>query len=182
MKKYTKIINGIETICLQNKIIIEKDGLITHNPSEEMILEDGWIEYIEVFPEKTFEQYKQEKLYNLELHDNSSEVNECFINYEGIILSYWADKNERSVLKTAVQDCIAFGRDTYRLDLRDLNVSININCTMLLQMLAALEVYAIDCYNTTTDHIFNIKELTTQEELDAYDYKLNYPEKLTFTI
>lgn len=182
MKKYIKLIDNIQVIKTKNNIIIEKDGFVTHNPTEEMILNDGWEEYIEIIPEKTFEQYKQEKLYNLELHDNSSDVNECFINYNGIQLSYWADKNERSVLKTAVQDCIALGRDTYRLDLRDLNVSININCERLLQMLAALEVYAIDCYNTTTDHLYAIKALTTQEELDVYDYKLNYPEKLKFDI
>jgi hypothetical protein len=32
-------------------------------------------------------------------------------------------------------------------------------------MLSALEVYAIDCYNKTTDHIYNVNALTTVEEL-----------------
>jgi hypothetical protein len=49
-------------------------------------------------------------------------------------------------------------------------------------MLSALEVYAIDCYNKTTDHIFNVNNLTTIEEIENYDYRLGYPEKLIFEL
>ena len=68
------------------------------------------------------------------------------------------------------------------MDLRDLDVSIELNCELLLQMLAALEVYAIDCYNVTTDHLFNIKKIETLEELHQYDYRVGYPEKLVFSV
>jgi hypothetical protein len=49
-------------------------------------------------------------------------------------------------------------------------------------MLSALEVYAVDCYNVTTDHIYAIQSLTTIEEIEAYDYTVGYPEKLTFEL
>ena len=74
------------------------------------------------------------------------------------------------------------GRETYRLDLREVGVSVDINCEKLLSMLSALEVYAIDCYNKTTDHIYAVNNLTTVEEIEAYDYRVGYPEKLTFTL
>jgi hypothetical protein len=81
-----------------------------------------------------------------------------------------------------VQDCISNGRNQYRLDLRDLQMSIVIPCQVILDILSKLEVYAIDCYNTTTDHLYNINNISNIEELDSYDYTLNYPEKLTFEI
>jgi hypothetical protein len=175
--------NKIKTL---NRIVIIKDNMQIFNPTEEMILEDGWVEYIPVVQEPT-----EEELFNLEKEhminrimdfDNSDEVNNCYINYQGQQISYWADKQERSVLKTAIQDCITLGRENYRLDLRDLDVSIELNCELLLQMLASLEVYAIDCYNVTTDHLFNIKKIETLEELHQYDYRAGYPEKLVFSV
>ena len=61
---------------------------------------------------------------------------------------------------------MSLGRETYRLDLREVGVSVDINCEKLLQMLSALEVYAIDCYNKTTDHIYAVNDLTTVEEIE----------------
>lgn len=116
------------------------------------------------------------------LYDNSQAINECFITYQGHTLSYWANKSERNDLKDALNDCIAMGRPEYRLDLRGLNISISISCDKLLAMLSALEVYAIDCYNKTTDHIYAVNNLTTIEEIENYDYRTGYPEKLTFDI
>ena len=41
MKRYIK--DGI--IKTRNQIVIRKDGMNTYNPTEEMILADGWVEY-----------------------------------------------------------------------------------------------------------------------------------------
>lgn len=49
-----------------------------------------------------------------------------------------------------------------------------------LQMLSALELYALDCYNVTAAHKADIEALTTVEEVVAYDYESDYPEKLNF--
>ena len=57
---------------------------------------------------------------------------------------------------------------------------MNIECEVLLNVLSALEVYAIDYYNRTTDHIFAIKSLKTIDEIKSYDYTQGYPEKLSF--
>lgn len=103
-------------------------------------------------------------------------MNDCVIVHNGHELHYWADKHERGSLGSAVRDCIALGRTSYRLDLRELGVSLSIPCDILLQMLAVLEVYAIDCYNKTTDHEFAIKSMTSVDEIDAYAFKVGYPE------
>lgn len=191
MKHYIK--DG--KIKIRNQIVIkgqrtikDKDGndkvvgTNTFNPTEEMILADGWVEYTTPIYEPTIEDYRRDKIREIERHDSSSEVNKCYIKTAGNELSYWANKSERSSLKSAVNDCIIMNRNTYRLDLRDLGLSVDIDCNKLLEMLSALEVYAIDCYNKTTDHIFNVNSLTTIEEIENYDYRSGYPEKLIFEI
>ena len=49
-----------------------------------------------------------------------------------------------------------------------------------MQMLSSLELYALDCYNVTAAHKADIEALTTVEEVVAYDYESDYPEKLNF--
>lgn len=187
MKYYIKNIDGLNIIKALKEIVIIKGDKQIFNPNEEVVLEDGWIEYIapttpELTKEELFNNTKKKKIKEIELYDSSNLVNECFILSQDNVIPYWANKSERSSLKSAVQDCIAMGRETYRLDLREVGVSVDINCEKLLSMLSALEVYAIDCYNKTTDHIYAVNTLTTVEEIEAYDYRVGYPEKLTFTL
>lgn len=189
MKQYTKQIGGKTVIKTRKEIIVRKDGKQTINPSEEMLLADGWVEYVpptapsyEPSEEQLFRRALARKLRDLEAYDQSSSVNDCIIVHEGNELHYWADKTERDALKGALRDCLSMGRTYYRLDLRKLGISLHIPCENLLQMLSALEVYAIDCYNKTTDHEYMLRSLTNKEEVDAYDFTIGYPEKLRFEL
>ena len=202
MKRYQKEIDGKLVRKQRNEIVLSVTRMITdkktgeekevksnvYNPTHEMLLENGWVECVPTSPSvelterQLYRRAMARKLRDLENYDNSSEVNDCIIIYQGQELHYWASKTERNDLKDAVKDCISVGRETYRLDLRNKGLSMEIQCELLLQMMAALEVYAIDCYNKTTDHEFAIKALTTIEEMEAYDFKIGYPEKLTFNL
>ena len=186
MKKYKKEIDGKAVVKALNEIVLNKDGKVVFNPTEEMVLADGWTEYVfkprEWPVEIQIQRVKDRKLRELKRYDESEEVNDCIIMYQGQELHYWASKDERNDLKNAVRDCIAMGRDTYRLDLRDKGVSISLHCEALLQMLSALEIYAIDCYNRTTDHELAIKYLTTKDEIEDYNFKVGYPDKLIFNL
>ena len=182
MKRYEKEIDGKTVIKTQKEIVIRKDGRVTYNPTEEMVLADGWVEYVapepRPIPEKVLiERARMMKLNELHKYDESSEVNDCIIVYQGEEIHYWANKTERNDLKNAVRDCIAMGREYYRLDLRDKGISLTIQCELLLGMMATLEVYAIDSFNKTTDHEFAIKALPTKAEIDAYEFRgVGYPE------
>ena len=187
MKKYKKEINGKVEIKSLREIVIERNGSVVFNPTEEMVLEDGWTEYVfkprEWPMEIQLQRVKDRKLRELERYDESEEVNDCIIMYHGQELHYWASKDERNDLKNAVRDCMAMGREMYRLDLRDKGISITLPCETLLQMMAALEVYAIDCYNKTTDHRFAIEACTTEEAVDAYEFRgVGYPAKCRFEV
>lgn len=203
MGKYQKIIDGKIVVKQRNEIVLSVTRTITdkntgetkevksnvYNPTHEMLLENGWVEYvvptspsIELTERQLYRRAMAKKLRDLEAYDSSSEVNDCIIVYKGEELHYWANKTERDALKGALRDCISMGRGMYRLDLREKGISITISCELLLQMMAALEVYAIDCFNKTTDHEYAIKALATKEEIDAYDFKVGYPDKLRFEV
>jgi hypothetical protein len=51
---------------------------------------------------------------------------------------------------------------------------------MATKMLNAIELYASTCYDNTQQHIANVKNITTIDELKQYDYTSGYPEKLRF--
>ena len=187
MKKYKKEIDGKVSIKTLNEIVLNKDGNVVFNPTEEMVLSDGWTEYVfkprEWPMEIRLQRVKDRKLRELYEYDESEEVNDCIIVYQGEEIHYRARKDERNDLKNAVRDCIAMGRDTYRLDLRDKGISITLPCELLLQMMAALEVYAIDCFNKTTDHRFAIEACKTEGEVDAYEFRgVGYPAKCRFEV
>lgn len=175
MKMYVK--DGV--IRSRSRIVLIIDGKQIINPSENEILSNGWIEYVEI---ETIEKAKQRKISEIEDYDSSESVNQCFISYYGQTIPYWVDKSERNDLKSAINDCILLGKENYRLDIRDLGVSINVKCSDLLRMLSALELYAIECYNKTTDHIFAVNSLYTIESVESYDYTQDYPNKLTFEL
>lgn len=47
MKVYQKEIDGRLEIKPRNRIVIIKDGMQTFNPSDEMVMEDGWVEFVQ---------------------------------------------------------------------------------------------------------------------------------------
>lgn len=53
---------------------------------------------------------------------------------------------------------------------------------LALQMLAALELYALECYNITQSHLAAIDTAQTMDELTSYDYTAGYPENLVFSV
>ena len=50
------------------------------------------------------------------------------------------------------------------------------------QLLAALEIYATDCYNVTAMHKVQVNALDTIEDVDAFDITADYPERLVFNM
>lgn len=174
MKRYTKTIDGRQVVKPANKIIINKDGMNTFNPTEEMLLADGWEEYIVPVYEETIEDLKRDKKFEIEHYDQSSEVNEFYINN----IPVWLDKNTRAGLKLRFEAEIAIGKTDTVLWYEGQQFPLSLQQAM--QMLYAIEVYASNCYDNTQKHIANVNALETIEDVESYDYHTDYPEKLNF--
>lgn len=175
MKKYTKIINGERIIDTRSNITIDMDGMTTYNPTEEMLFENGWEVYDEVFIE-TIEDVKKNKAEEISNYDTSSDVNVFYVNDYPI----WLDKSTRAGLILRFNAEMGFGKSETSLWYNGMEFKLPIDSA--IQMLYAIEVYASQCYDNTQKHLSIINSLETKEEIEVYNYMSDYPEPLKFEI
>ena len=124
----------------------------------------------------TLEKAKKEKLAAILAYDTSSDVNGFMLNGNKV----WLDKETRVGLMNSTQITRDMGQDTttmwfdgYKLEVR---------CDMAIMLLSSLEMYALECFNVTAAHKKAVSELTTIEEVEAYDYKAGYPKMLEMSV
>lgn len=170
MKRYIK--DGI--IKTRNQIVIRKDGRQYINPTEEMILADGWTESTTPIYEPTIDDYRKSKKKEILAYDSSDEVNVFFVQEHDI----WLDKATRAGLMLRFQAEQAIGRQTTTLWYEGLMFELPIATAM--QMLLAIEVYASECYDNTQRHLAEVDKLETIEDIESYDYTVGYPIQLEF--
>ena len=177
MKLYEKIIDGKQHCKPANKIVIVKDGMQTFNPTEEMLLADGWVEHIPVPYEPTEEEIlnreKEHKIEDILRHDSSREVN-CFYIADQ---EMWLDKATRTGLMLRFQSEQILGDTETTLWYGSKKFVLPLDVAQM--MLHKIEKYASQCYDNTQMHLANINTLETLEDVQNYDYKSGYPEKLT---
>ena len=107
-------------------------------------------------------------------YDTSDAVNQFSIDGNNI----WLDKSMRVGLNNSISKEVEVGRENTTLWYGTLNFTIP--CQAALQMLTQLEIYALECYNVTAQHTAFVKNATTLEELESFDYMAGYPDKLSF--
>ena len=178
MKLYEKIIDGKQYCKPANNIVIIKNGMQTINPTEEMLLEDGWVEHIPVQYEPTEEEIlikeKEYKIDEILNYDSSIEVNVFYIDDHKL----WFDKTTRVGLKLRFDAEISSGKTNTTIWYE--GTPFNLELANALQMLNAIELYASACYDNTQRHIASINAIEDLETLKNYDYRTGYPEKLRF--
>lgn len=176
MKQYKKTIDGVTTIRNSNKIIIIKDGMQTINPSEEEILADGWVEYVDPVPSDYVKLVtaRRDKRFEIERYDTSHDVNEFYVSEQPI----WLDKATRAGLLLRFQAEQAQGITDTALWYNGQQFPLKVD--QAIQMLYAIELYASACYDNTQRHLAAIQTLQTIEEIEGYDHTTFYPQKLRF--
>ena len=125
---------------------------------------------------KTLEEAKETCLNEIEEYDVSPSVNGFILN--GMLV--WLDKATRVGLMNSTTIAKAAGKQTTTLWLGGLKLVVD--CDKAIQLLSALEMYALDCFNVTASHKQAVSELTTIEEVEAYDYKADYPKMLEMSV
>lgn len=119
---------------------------------------------------------REEVLKKIEAYDTSSAVNSFTLNGAEV----WLDKGTRVGLMNSTTIAKATGQATTTLWLGD--VKIVVDCDKAIQLLSALEMYALECFNVTAAHKKVVAELTDIGEVLSYDYTKGYPEKLTMEV
>lgn len=199
MKRYIK--DG--QIKTRSQIVIKKNGMQTINPTEDMILADGWVEYVPPTVETKEEEKQEEEVYTpldnttvhqvpevsdkaafvrarhrlrnkIKSYDSSREVNLFYVGGAEV----WLDKATRAGLLLRFQAEKAQGLISTALWYNGVQFPLSVDNA--IAMLYAIELYASACYDNTQRHLAAVNALTTIEEVDGYDYKAGYPEKLNF--
>lgn len=124
----------------------------------------------------TLEKAKKEKLASILAYDTSSDVNGFMLNGNKV----WLDKETRVGLMNSTQITRDMGHDTTTLWFD--GYKLEVKCDMAIMLLSSLEMYALECFNVTAAHKKAVSELTTIEEVEAYDYKAGYPKMLEMSV
>ena len=109
-------------------------------------------------------------------NDTSSAVNGFMLNGQRV----WLDKATRVGLMNSTSIAKAMGQPTTTLWLGD--VKLVVECDKAIQLLSALEMYALECFNVTAAHKKAVSEMSTVEEVLAYDYTAGYPKILEMSV
>ena len=112
----------------------------------------------------------------IDTYDASMDVNSFFLNG----LQVWLDKSTRVGLMNSLNIEKTSGKETSTLWFG--NIKLDINTEAAIQMLSALELYALKCYNKTAEHKVNIENMTSVEDVVNYNFTEGYPDKLNFSI
>ena len=112
----------------------------------------------------------------IDKYDTSPSVNGFMLNG----LRVWLNKDTRVGLMNSTQIAKAMGKTTTTLWFG--GMQIEVNCDKAIQLLSALEMYALECFNVTAAHKKAVAELNTVEEVLGYDYTSGYPEQLKMEV
>lgn len=105
-------------------------------------------------------------------YDTSSNVNVFSLNGVDV----WLDRDTRVSLMNSTTIAKNMGQENTTLWLG--TIKITVKCDQAIQLLSALEMYALSCFNKTAEHKKNVEALSTINEIVSYDYTVGYPEKL----
>lgn len=140
------------------------DGTILDEPIQEVPEH-----YIEI----SCEDLKVIKLKDLEKYDKSNNVNE--FTYNGNTM--WIDFDLRKSIAHDIN--VLKAKNIKEFVFWNNNIPMTFPIYVLEKLLIEIEIYALKCFNVTAQHKANIEALETIEEVNNYNFKTGYPEKLS---
>lgn len=126
--------------------------------------------------EELLAQAKEAKVQEIERYDTSDKVNGFKLNGQ----TFWLDKATRVGLMNSTTIAKGMGNATTDLWLGE--VKLTIDCDKVIRLLGGIEMYALECFNTTARHKAEVNDLKTVKEVEAYDVTEGYPKQLEITI
>lgn len=171
----TQLDNGLLRIVAEEGYYLY--NLYTRRRHSEAVVEsaDGWQAILDGNPpephERTLEDAKREKLHALALYDASQAVNSFSIDGKQ---QPWIAPDERANFLNTIQGERRLGGTTVNFQ------GITLPLDTAENILDRINRYARQCWEQTEYHAAAINALTSIETVDAYDFTVGYPEKLSF--
>jgi len=126
--------------------------------------------------EPTLEEVMASKLAELDAFDTSPEVNLFFIGE----MPMWLDRDTRVALRNRIDIEDILGKQTTTLWVGTMKLELPLQVAR--HIIVTLEGYAIEAFDVTASHRAAIMQLETIPEIKDYDFKVGYPQKVTFNL
>ena len=152
------------------------EGSVSESEYEEQDMRREYEAWKQKWADKALALSKKAKISEIAAYDTSDKVNGFMLN--GVLV--WLDKATRVGLMNSTTIAKSAGQQTTTLWLG--GIKLVVDCDKAIQLLSALEMYALECFNVTASHKQAVSELTTIEEVEAYDYKAGYPKMLEMSV
>lgn len=151
-------------------------------PSEEQLYEWGFVEWVEPAPtpEQMLERAKQEKIAELQAYDDSYAVNGFDVVTSGHTITDWLTPEQRANYKNSLDSAELLGKDTVHPVINGMTFELQVATAKMY--LAQIQIYADQCYGVTAQHKYAINALDSVEAVEAYDFTVGYPDRLTFSV
>ena len=139
-------------------------------------IQKAFVEFSAKMDALKLKQAKADKIEEITAYDTSDKVNGFMLN--GLLV--WLDKATRVGLMNSTTIAKAAGQKTTTLWLGGLKLVVD--CDKAIQLLSALEMYALQCFNVTAAHKAAVAELNTIKEVEAFDVTADYPQQLVMKL
>lgn len=160
------------------------EGSISASEYDEQEVRREYEVWKQKWAEKALALAKKAKIAEIAAYDTSSSVNGFILN--GMLVP-WSknDPNSPNVekrmgLRQNIADKVALGEENIAIWLK--GMSFTMPCAQAEALMRSIENYAYECFNVTAAHKVAVSELTTIEEVEAYDYKTGYPKMLEMSV
>ena len=147
-------------------------------------IQKAFVEFTAKMDALKLKQAKVDKIAEITAYDTSDKVNGFILN--GMLIP-WSknDPNSPNVekrmgLRQNIADKVALGEENIAIWLK--GMSFTMPCAQAEVLMRSIENYAYECFNVTASHKQAVSELTTIEEVEAYDYKSGYPKMLEMSV
>lgn len=191
--KYGKLVNNELIYFTPFRNGLKLNNHIIYNPTKEQYIEAGWFPIEEVYNDgkdkikdnilyhyigytEALKRTISNKLKEIEEYDVSNNVNVFYLGETPL----WIPRETRVSLQNSTE--ILLNKNIHTTTLWYEINHFDLPCELLLQLLADLEVYALQCFNQTAMHKATVMQLTSIEDVENYDYTAGYPEKLVFNL
>lgn len=160
------------------------EGSVSASEYNEQDMRREYDAWKQKWAEKALVLAKKSKIAEIAAYDTSSSVNGFILN--GMLIP-WSknDPNSPNVekrmgLRQNIADKVALGEENIAIWLK--GMSFTMPCAQAEVLMRSIENYAYECFNVTASHKQAVSELTTIEEVEAYDYKTGYPKMLEMSV
>ena len=160
------------------------EGSVSESEYDEQEVRREYEAWKQKWAEKALVLAKKAKIAEIAAYDTSDKINGFILN--GMLIP-WSknDPNSPNVekrmgLRQNIADKVALGEENIAIWLK--GMSFTMPCAQAEVLMRSIENYAYECFNVTASHKQAVSELTTIEEVEAYDYKAGYPKMLEMSV